>query len=78
MLTNYFLYLYIRKQKKVIVFEGEKSCLKYYDYFGENENISVAVCGSSIKKSQLLLLLQNSEINEIIIALDKEFEKDKQ
>lgn len=63
----------IRKKKKIILFEGEKSCLKYDRMF--EDNISCAVCGSAFNKNQLNILLKNFELDEIIIAFDKEFEK---
>lgn len=63
----------ISRLKTAIVFEGEKSCLKYYDYFGQDKNISCACCGSSIKKNQVDLLVKKCGVNEIIIALDKEY-----
>jgi len=34
--------------KKAIIFESEKSCLKYQSYFGIDNDISVACCGSNI------------------------------
>lgn len=63
----------VAKKKKVCVFEGEKSCLFYRDYFPE-ENISVAACGSSFCKTQLDLLMKNCRPDEIIICFDKEYE----
>lgn len=63
----------IRKYKKVILVEGEKSVLKGYEYYGEN-NIMVAVCGSHINKQQINLLIKNFDVKEIIIAFDKEYE----
>jgi len=42
----------IPKIKKAIVFEGEKSCLKYQSYFGIENDISVACCGSSFSAYQ--------------------------
>ena len=59
--------------KKVIVFEGEKSCLLYKSYFPEND-ISVAVCGSNLTKYQVDLLL-SLEVDEICIAFDKQFKE---
>ena len=38
----------IKKVKKAIIFEGEKSVLKFKSYFGTENNIAVACCGSSI------------------------------
>ena len=60
--------------KKAIVFEGEKSCLKYASYFGKDSDISVACCGSNLINYQVKLLLSLG-VKEIIIALDKQFQK---
>ncbi len=62
----------IRIIKKAIIFEGEKSCLKYASYFGIDNDISVAVCGSSLTTYQVQLL-KDLDVNEIIIAFDKQF-----
>ena len=64
----------IQKKRKVIIFEGEKSCLHYYGFFGRENNISVACCGSSINKAQINLLLRTCMPDEIIVAFDKEYE----
>lgn len=64
----------IKKIKKAIVFEGEKSCLKYSSFFGENNDISVAICGSSFIAYQAWLLIQLG-VEEIIVALDKQFKE---
>lgn len=63
----------IKKIKKAIVFEGEKSSLLYASYFGEENDISVAVCGSNISFYQFKDLLSLG-IDELIIAFDKDFE----
>ena len=63
----------IKDIKKVIVFEGEKSPLLYASYFGIENDISVACCGSNLSNYQVELLL-NLEIEEIIIAFDKQFQ----
>lgn len=60
--------------KKAIIVEGEKSVLKYASYFGEENNICVACCGSSISAYQVKLLLDLG-VNEIILGLDKQFQK---
>ena len=64
----------IRKIKKAIIFEGEKSCLLYKSYFDLDNDISVAVCGSNITNYQIDLLKQ-LDVNEIIIAFDKQFKE---
>ena len=60
--------------QKAIIFEGEKSCLKYASYFGEESDISVACCGSNIINYQIKLLL-SLNVKEIIVAFDKQFEE---
>lgn len=64
----------IKLMKKVIVFEGEKSPLLYVSYFGEDNDISVACCGSSLVTYQVQLLLSLG-VEEIIIAFDKQFKE---
>ena len=54
------------------MFEGEKSPLLYSSYFGSENDISVACCGSSLSMYQVQLLLDLG-INELIIAFDKQF-----
>ena len=63
----------IKKMKKAIIFESEKSVLKYATYFGWNNNISVACCGSNISSHQIQLLL-DCGVEEIIIAFDRQFQ----
>ena len=60
--------------KKVIVFESEKSCLKFATYFGQENDISVACCGSNISSFQIQLLLSLG-IQELIIALDRQYQQ---
>ena len=64
----------IKLFKKVIAFEGEKSCLKYASFFGLDNDISVAVCGSNLIKYQVQLLL-SCGVEEIIVAFDKQYQK---
>ena len=64
----------IRIMKKAIVFESEKSCLKYQSYFGLENDISVACCGSSVSAYQIQLLIE-SGAEEIIIAFDRQFKE---
>ncbi|MGN0992839.1 MAG: hypothetical protein ACI4PE_02850 [Bacilli bacterium] len=64
----------IKKTKKVIIFEGEKSPLLYSSYFGENNDITVACCGSSLSSYQINLLL-DLQVEEVIIAFDKQFKE---
>ena len=60
--------------KKVIIFEGEKSTLLYKSYFGLENDISVACCGSSVSAHQIQMLL-DAGAEEIIIAFDRQFQE---
>lgn len=62
----------IQKYGTAIIFEGEKSVLKYGDMY--DYNIAVASCGSSLNYKQVELLVKDLQVKEIIIAYDKEFE----
>ena len=64
----------IFRMKKAFVFESEKSCLLYRSYFGEENDLSVAVCGSSLINYQAWLLI-NQGAEEIIICLDKQYQQ---
>jgi hypothetical protein len=59
--------------KKAIIFESEKSVLMYGSYFGIDNNISVACCGSSISAYQIQMLM-DAGAEEIIIAFDRQFQ----
>ena len=64
----------IKRTKKAIIFEGEKSPLLFASYFGQENDITVAVCGSSLSSYQVQLLLDLG-IEEMIIAFDKQFQE---
>ena len=63
----------IPKMKKAVVFEGEKSVLKAQTYFGFENDIYVACCGSSLSSYQTQLLI-DAGAQEIIIAFDRQFQ----
>lgn len=65
----------IAKKKMAIVFESEKSCLLYDTFFGHQDNIAVAVCGSIFHRYQLDLLLEKG-VERVLIAFDKEGENE--
>ena len=60
--------------EKAIIYESEKSCLKYQSYFGFDNDISVACCGSNVSDRQIELLLSVGA-KEIIIAFDRQFQQ---
>ena len=61
----------IKKIRKVIVFEGEKSVLTMDTFYGE-DNCSVAVCGSKVHKAHAKELLELG-VEEVVIAFDKQY-----
>lgn len=63
----------IKKLRKVVIFESEKSVMQFESFF-PNQNFSVALCGSNISKLQVEMLVDLG-VEEVIIALDKEFIK---
>ena len=63
----------IPKMRKAVVFEGEKSVLKAQTYFGFENDIYVACCGSSLSAYQTQLLI-DAGAQEIIIAFDRQFQ----
>ena len=63
----------IKRMGKAIVFESEKSTLQFQSYFGLENDISVACCGSSVSSYQIQLLIE-AGAREIIIAFDRQFQ----
>lgn len=63
----------IKKRRSAIIVEGEKSVLLDDEYYGEYSN-TVACCGSTFNKYHISLLTDILGANEIIVALDKEYE----
>lgn len=53
---------------------GEKSPLLFSSYFGRENDITAATCGSSLSSYQVDLLLELG-VEEIIIAFDRQFQK---
>ena len=64
----------IKKMKKAFIFESEKSTLLYRTYFGIDNDLSTACCGSSISDFQIQSLI-NCGAEEICIAFDRQFQE---
>lgn len=63
----------IRKGGIAIVGESEKDVAQLMSYCGVNNNIAVAVCGSSVSKYQFEAL-RECGAKEIVIAFDKDYD----
>lgn len=61
----------VEKIKKIMLVEGEKSCLQAYSYFGEDSFV-VAVCGSEISATQIKIL-NELNVEEIIVGFDRDY-----
>ena len=61
----------IRRNKKIILFEGEKAVMQCESYFPDN-NFAVALCGSNMSNYQRNLILSLG-VDEVFIALDKQY-----
>lgn len=64
----------IKKMKIALIAESEKSTLQYKSYFGFENDISVACCGSAVSQYQINLLLSLG-VREIVIAFDRQFQE---
>jgi hypothetical protein len=65
----------IRKSKIAVIFESEKSVFLYGSYYGQENNVAVAVQGMNISLYQRDLLLDQG-VENIIIAFDKQYQVD--
>jgi hypothetical protein len=61
----------IKRIKKIIIFEGEKSTMQCQSFFKE-DCFAVSICGMSISPQQRNLIL-SLEPKEVFIAFDKQF-----
>lgn len=64
----------IKTMEKAIVMESEKSVLKYMSFFGMENSIAVACCGSNISAYQIHMLIA-AGAKEIVVAFDRDWEK---
>lgn len=62
-----------RKKKIAIIFEGEKSILRYASIYGADNNISLATLGQNITKDHIQYLLKMG-VRHIILAYDTDYE----
>lgn len=62
-------------QRRIIIAEGEKSCLQGYTIYGKH-NVVVAACGSKINRWQVHLIMKYCAPTEIIVAFDKGLDLD--
>lgn len=64
----------IKKSKKIIILESEKAVMQLDSILGSENNIGVALSSSSLSVLQVELI-KSLGVEEVILALDKEYEK---
>lgn len=62
----------IRRTRKARLFEAEKSVHKYGSYYGQENNISLALCGTNFTMTQLRILIELG-VRDVDILLDREY-----
>ena len=62
----------IKRLKKVIIFEGEKSVMMCESFYPDS-NFALAICGSNLSDYQRDLIVQDLGVEEVIIAIDKQY-----
>lgn len=63
----------IKRFRKAICYESEKSVYLYGTYYGQENNIATATCGMTFSLYQRDLLL-SCDIDELVIAYDKQYQ----
>lgn len=67
----------VKKYRRAVIVEGEKSVLKGYTYYGE-DSVIIAACGiSSFGAYQVNMLTKQLGVTDICLAFDKEFSSTK-
>lgn len=62
----------IRRMKKILICEGEKSVLQSASFYGVDNSYCVATCGSTITSDQINLLIELG-VEEVILGYDRDF-----
>ena len=62
----------IKAKRRAVLVEGEKGVLAFGSYFGQENNIALAVSGNKVSNEQINLLVGN-DIQEVVIAFDQDF-----
>ena len=63
----------IERKHMVVIFEGEKSVLRYGTIYSENNNIALATLGQNISKDHIQYLIK-MKVTHVILAYDSDYE----
>ena len=64
----------IKRTRKILLVEAEKSTLQCASFFGIENNFALGLCGSNLSKKQMELILELKPL-EVIIGLDKQWQE---
>ena len=64
----------IKRTRKILLVEAEKSVLQCASFFGLENNFALGLCGSNLSKTQIELILEQRPL-EVIVGLDRQFEQ---
>ena len=64
----------IKKVKKIMLVEAEKSVLQAYSYFGDDSFV-VGLCGFNITRTQIKIILDELKVEEVIVGFDRDYEE---
>ena len=64
----------IKRTRKIMLVEAEKSVLQMASFFGLENNYALGLCGSNLTKRQIELILELKPL-EVIVGLDKQWQE---
>lgn len=64
----------IKRKKAVVLAEGEKAVLQSETYYGRDNNITLAVCGSNVSLWHKNYILNELKIDRLYLAFDKQWQ----
>lgn len=67
----------IERKKAVVLAEGEKAVLQSETYYGRDNNITLAICGSNIGLWHKNYILNELKVDRLYLAFDKQWQSKK-
>lgn len=64
----------IKRKKAVVLVEGEKAVLQAETYYGRDNNITLAICGSNVSLWHKNYIINELKVHRIYLALDKQWQ----
>ena len=67
----------IKRKKAVVLAEGEKAVLQAESYYGRENNITLAICGSNVGMWHKNYIINKLKVDRIYLAFDKQWQSKK-